>query len=111
MDTQITDTNSADKKDKFPTFRNVAWDWLLALISLVVVLLPGVLLKIVTLNPNFDSTSPSYQFLVSPVFNSAVVLIAFVLSLISISKTKEPSVRTLALLTLIICIIRFMLPS
>ncbi len=101
----------AERKEKFPTFKKLCWDWILGVLSLVVVLLPGILVRIFAFNPNFDTSSPSYQFVASQGFSSAVILIAFVLALIAITKAKQPGVRTLALLALIVCILRFLVPT
>ncbi len=101
----------SESKGAFPTFKKWDWDWISAILSLVVVLLPGILVRILAFNPSFDTSAPSYQFVASSGFNSAVILIAFILALVALYKARHSGVRTLALLTLIVCIIRFLVPT
>ncbi len=97
-------------KDSFPTFKNFDVELSAAILSLVVVLLPGILMKLL----NFSATAAAAPnpMLSAPSFVNSTLLIGFVLALYSLSRSKEnAATRTITIFTLIVCVLRFVLPS
>jgi FtsH-binding integral membrane protein len=99
-----------DGQNMFPTFKSINPDMAAAILSLVVVLLPGILLKLLSLNSS-TTTAPS-PLITSPSFVSVTLLVGFILALVSLARSKDnASIRTISIFTLIVCILRFILPS
>jgi hypothetical protein len=93
----------------FPTLRNMDVVVTSSIFSLVIVLLPGIVAKLMTLG---NSEMAAYQdsALLSPAFQNITLLIAFVLATYALAKSLVGSpARTFALLTLVVCIARFVL--
>ncbi|MDB4939645.1 MAG: hypothetical protein JWO40_70 [Candidatus Doudnabacteria bacterium] len=99
-----------ENKAMFPTFASVDADLAAAVLSLLIVLLPGIILKIMAFNAN-ALTQPNLLATSAPFVNSTL-LIAFVLAVYALARAKSnPSTRTIAILTLVVCILRFILPG
>jgi hypothetical protein len=93
----------------FPTFKNMDVAVTSSVFSLVIVLLPGIIAKLMVIG---SSEIAAYQdsALLSPTFQNITLLIAFILAVYALVKSNVgSSARTFAILTLIVCIARFVL--
>ena len=103
MDTEEKNTGASRH---FPTFVKMDRDVTVSILALVIVLLPGILAKVVTIQA--DATE--LPVFLSATFQTTTLLISFVLSLYAMVRAAVgSSARMIALLTLIVCIARFIL--
>ncbi len=96
----------------FPSFMNADLGLWTAIVSLIIVLLPGILAKFMAFKEVDSSMTVQNPFLSSPSFLSSTLIIGFILAIIAIASGKSnPSARLLATFTLVVCVVRFLLPS
>ncbi len=100
-------------RNMFPTFADMDLGLWAAIVSLIVVLLPGIVSKLLSFSEaTAEAELRNNVLLSSPGFNSSTLVIGFVLAVVAIACSKNnPSARLLATLTLVVCIIKFILPS
>jgi hypothetical protein len=97
-------------REMFPTLSNMNMDYVSAILSLILVLLPGILIKLTSFSA--DAYKQPNPFLTAPGFVNATLLAGFVLAVYALARSKnDVAVRTISILTLIVCIVRFILPS
>ena len=91
-------------------FKKLNLDLWAATVAFLLVLLPGLLLKII----GYDMTGQKAPnpILTSVGFMNSTLVIGFILGLIALVRSKnDVTVRTLAILTMIVCVIRLVLSA
>lgn len=95
------DGNHCEHKGMFSAFFCSHWSMLVGALSLVVVLLPGIVQKI-------SVAGETAAVPVTPSFDLASLFVGFLLALWALGAGRNnPSARAVAILTLVVCIIRF----
>ena len=95
--------------EKF-NFEKLNLDLWFATISFILVLLPGLLVKVIGYDPS-GAKAPN-PLLTSVGFINSTLVIGFVLGLIALVRSKnDVTTRTIAILTMIVCVIRFVLSA
>ncbi len=85
-------------------------DLSLAVLSLILVMLPGLLIKVIGYDMT-GQTAPN-PILTSVGFNNSTLIIGFILGLVTLARSKnDVTVRTFAILTLIVCVVRFVMSA
>lgn len=81
-----------------------------ATVAFILVLLPGILVKVI----GYDMTGQKAPnpLLTSTGFMNSTLVIGFILGLVALVRSKnDVTVRTVAILTMIVCVIRFVLSA
>ncbi len=85
-------------------------DLSVAVLSLIISLLPGILTKIMALGSTSLATQSALA--VSPKFNATTIIIAFVLGLYALARSNNNvSTRTIAIITIVVCVLKLLLQA
>ena len=90
-------------------FEKLNWELWVALISLILVLLPGILVKVIGYDPT-GAKAPN-PILTSVGFMNSTLIIGLILGLYSLVRAKDTNTRSLAILTMIVCVVRLVLSA